>query len=181
MEIWKNILITSGPLCFKGDLSKFDWYHCEVNCLPLISSSPLHPDSTIAIWDFADLTAESCLEDVNVTHNPDVRRDSEKVYRHLFGMFLLTFEIRIYLGFLSEKVSYGIFTCKVLGHPFFGRFKREGTLYRLLLAVVLDPHSFRQREGTLYRYVLAMFLDSHLFRLLKWEGTLFRYFYFQCF
>ena len=36
-------------------------------------------DSTIAIWDFGNLTAESCLEDVNVTHNPDVRRDSEAV------------------------------------------------------------------------------------------------------
>jgi hypothetical protein len=54
----------------------------------LIFSSSLYPDSTIAIWDFADLTAESCLEDVNVTHNPDVRRDSEKVFRHLLAMFL---------------------------------------------------------------------------------------------
>merc|ERR1719410_536826 len=34
-------------------------------------------DSTIAIWDFAKLTNEASLEDVNVTHNPDVIKDSE--------------------------------------------------------------------------------------------------------
>ena len=37
------------------------------------------PDSTIAIWDFAKLTNEAALEDVNVTHNPDVMKDSEKM------------------------------------------------------------------------------------------------------
>merc|ERR1712029_249490 len=36
-------------------------------------------DSTIAIWDFAKLTNEAALEDVNVTHNPDVMKDSEKL------------------------------------------------------------------------------------------------------
>ena len=36
-------------------------------------------DSTIAIWDFAKLTNEASLEDVNVTHNPDVIKDSEKL------------------------------------------------------------------------------------------------------
>jgi len=52
--------------------------HIKIRISQLAHFIPL--DSTIAIWDFADLTAESCLEDVNVTHNPDVRRDSEKVY-----------------------------------------------------------------------------------------------------
>jgi len=36
-------------------------------------------DSTIAIWDFAKLTNEASLEDVNVTHNPDVIKESEKL------------------------------------------------------------------------------------------------------
>ena len=36
-------------------------------------------DSTIAIWDFAKLTNEASLEDVNVTHNPDVMKESEKL------------------------------------------------------------------------------------------------------
>eukprot|EP00090_Calanus_glacialis_P040049 TRINITY_DN6978_c0_g1_i1.p1 TRINITY_DN6978_c0_g1~~TRINITY_DN6978_c0_g1_i1.p1 ORF type:complete len:749 (-),score=253.58 TRINITY_DN6978_c0_g1_i1:122-2248(-) len=34
-------------------------------------------DSTIAVWDFAKLTNEAALEDVNVTHNPDVMKESE--------------------------------------------------------------------------------------------------------
>merc|ERR1712110_579940 len=36
-------------------------------------------DSTIAIWDFAKLTNEAALDDVNVTHNPDVIKESEKL------------------------------------------------------------------------------------------------------
>ena len=36
-------------------------------------------DSTIAVWDFAKLTNEAALEDVNVTHNPDVMKDSEQM------------------------------------------------------------------------------------------------------
>ena len=33
-------------------------------------------DCTIALWDFGKLMDEAALEEVNVTHNPDVRRDS---------------------------------------------------------------------------------------------------------
>lgn len=33
-------------------------------------------DSTIALWDFGKLMNEAALEEVNVTHNPDVRKDS---------------------------------------------------------------------------------------------------------
>jgi len=36
-------------------------------------------DGTIALWDFAKLTNEAALEDVNVTHNPDVRKDSDNL------------------------------------------------------------------------------------------------------
>ena len=36
-------------------------------------------DSTIAVWDFAKLTNEAALEEVNVTHNPDVMRESEQL------------------------------------------------------------------------------------------------------
>jgi len=36
-------------------------------------------DGSIAIWDFAKLTNEAALEDVNVTHNPDVRKDSDSL------------------------------------------------------------------------------------------------------
>jgi len=36
-------------------------------------------DSTIALWNFAKLMGEAALEDVNVTHNPDVMKDSDKL------------------------------------------------------------------------------------------------------
>ena len=36
-------------------------------------------DSTIALWDFGKLMGDSGLEEVNVTHNPDVRKDSENL------------------------------------------------------------------------------------------------------
>ena len=36
-------------------------------------------DSTIALWDFGKFMNESSLEEVNVTHNPDVRRDTENL------------------------------------------------------------------------------------------------------
>ena len=42
-------------------------------------------DCTIAIWDFGKLMNEAALEEVNVTHNPDVRRDSENF---LLGNYL---------------------------------------------------------------------------------------------
>ena len=32
-------------------------------------------DSSIQLWDFAKLTEEASLEDVNISHNPDVRRN----------------------------------------------------------------------------------------------------------
>merc|ERR1712112_383892 len=34
-------------------------------------------DATIALWNFGKLMDEAALEDVNVTHNPDVRKDSD--------------------------------------------------------------------------------------------------------
>jgi len=40
----------------------------------VLSSSAI--DCTIALWDFGKLMNEAALEEVNVTHNPDVRRDS---------------------------------------------------------------------------------------------------------
>lgn len=43
----------------------------------ILTSSAI--DSTIALWDFGKLMNESSLEEVNVTHNPDVRRDSENL------------------------------------------------------------------------------------------------------
>jgi len=43
----------------------------------ILSSSAI--DSSIALWDFCKLMNESSLEEVNVTHNPDVRRDSENL------------------------------------------------------------------------------------------------------
>jgi len=49
----------------------------------VLSSSAI--DCTIAIWDFGKLMNEAALEEVNVTHNPDVRRDSENF---LLGNYL---------------------------------------------------------------------------------------------
>jgi len=36
-------------------------------------------DSSIQLWDFAKLTEESTFEDVNISHNPDVKRNIDSL------------------------------------------------------------------------------------------------------
>lgn len=34
-------------------------------------------DSTIKVWDFTKLTEEVTLEDVNISHNPEIKKNSD--------------------------------------------------------------------------------------------------------
>ena len=36
-------------------------------------------DCSIQLWDFAKLTEESSLEDVNISHNPDIKRNIDSL------------------------------------------------------------------------------------------------------
>lgn len=41
-------------------------------------------DSTLRLWDFTKLAEEMSLEDVNVSHNPDVKTNSESYLLRTF-------------------------------------------------------------------------------------------------
>ena len=74
-------------------------------------------DSSIYAWEFAKLTYEAALQDVNVTHNPDVRKEAEHI---LIGSYRTKNTPVLHLNFnwINQLLASGTcgFSCWSIGH-----------------------------------------------------------------
>jgi len=74
-----NILV-SGIFIIHHYVNQIKMYRTTIDCITLTGSL----DCTLKLWDFIKLAEEMSLEDVNVSHNPDVKTNSESYLLRTF-------------------------------------------------------------------------------------------------